>query len=124
MKRFFNWAKNKIVRLAKWIWHECKDWKTFVLFVGVCFVVGIPVWLGYILSIVFHWAWASAVANAMLIFWNVVPGTPFFVVCLSITLGIKKIWEKGAQKEKAKGISEMSKDLEDFVENADEEKDN
>ena len=98
MKRLFNWAINKIKNFIKWLWQECRDWRTLVLFVCVCIAMGTPVWLCYIFSLIFGWEWAAAVAGAMLIFWNVVPGTPFFVICLSITLGLKKIWEKRAKK--------------------------
>lgn len=124
MKRFFNWAKNKIVNFIKWLWRECKDWRTFVLLVVVCIVVGAPVWISGLLGIIFNWAWAWAVFAALLAFWWL-PGVPYFALCVAVTLAIKRFFEKKtAKKAKAKGIAEISKDLEDFVENADEEKDN
>jgi len=125
MKRFFNWAKNKIVNFIKWLWRECKDWRTFVLLVIVCIVVGAPVWISGLLGILFNWAWAWAVFAALLAFWWL-PGVPYFALCVAVTLAIKRFFEKkAAKKAKAKGIAEISKDLEDFVENADEEeKDN
>ncbi len=125
MKRFFNWAKNKIVNFIKWLWRECKDWRTFVLLVIVCIVVGAPVWICGLLGILFNWAWAWAVFAALLAFWWM-PGVPYFALCVAITLAIKRFFErKTAKKAKARGISEISKDLEEFVENADEEeKDN
>lgn len=125
MKRFFNWAKNKIVNFIKWLWRECKDWRTFVLLAIVCIVVGAPVWICGLLGILFNWAWAWAVFAALLAFWWM-PGVPYFALCVAITLAIKRFFErKTAKKAKARGISEISKDLEEFVENADEEeKDN
>lgn len=121
MKRFFNWAKNKIVNFIKWLWRECKDWRTFVLLVIVCIVVGAPVWISGLLGILFNWAWAWAVFAALLAFWWL-PGVPYFALCVAITLAIKRFFEKKtAKKAKARGISEISKDLEDFVENSDEE---
>ena len=97
MKRFFNWAKNKIVNFIKWLWQECKDWRTFVLLVIVCVVVGAPVWISGLLGILFNWAWAWAVFAALLAFWWL-PGVPYFALCIAITLAIKRFFEKRAEK--------------------------
>ncbi|MBR3686816.1 MAG: hypothetical protein IKL66_04975 [Clostridia bacterium] len=124
MKRFFNWAKNKIVNFIKWLWRECKDWRTFVLLVIVCIVVGAPVWISGLLGILFNWTWAWAVFAALLAFWWM-PGVPYFALCVAITLAIKRFFEKKtAKKAKAKSICEISKDLEEIAEDSDtEEKD-
>ena len=90
MKRFFNWIKNKIVDFLRWIWQECKDWRTLVLLLFVIIVVYSPVWVGYLLFFIFKWKWALVFATAGLAFW-VGPFSPFFVLCVSITLGIKKL---------------------------------
>ncbi|MBE6684294.1 MAG: hypothetical protein E7592_01425 [Ruminococcaceae bacterium] len=124
MKRFFNWAKNKIVNFVKWLWQECKDWRTFILLVIVCIVVGAPVWISGLLGILFNWTWAWAVFAALLAFWWL-PGVPYFALCVAVTLAIKRFFEKKtAKKAKAKGIAEISKDLEEIVENTDAEEDN
>ncbi|MBQ3013085.1 MAG: hypothetical protein IJD74_06055 [Clostridia bacterium] len=124
MKRFFNWAKNKIVNFIKWLWRECKDWRTFVLLVIVCIVVGAPVWISGLLGILFNWAWAWAVFAALLAFWWL-PGVPYFALCVAVTLAIKRFFEKKAAKEaKAKGIAEISKDLEEISEDTGAKEDN
>lgn len=124
MKRFFNWAKNKIVNFIKWLWRECKDWRTFVLLVIVCIVVGAPVWISGLLGILFNWAWAWAVFAALLAFWWL-PGVPYFALCVAVTLAIKRFFEKKAAKEaKAKGIAEISKDLEEISEGTGAKEDN
>ena len=124
MKRFFNWAKNKIVNFIKWLWRECKDWRTFVLLVIVCIVVGAPVWISGLLGILFNWAWAWAVFAALLAFWWL-PGVPYFALCVSVTLAIKRFFEKkAAKKAKAKGIAELSKDLEEISEDTGAKEDN
>lgn len=125
MKRFFNWAKNKIVNFIKWLWRECKDWRTFVLLVIVCIVVGAPVWISGLLGILFNWTWAWAVFAALLAFWWL-PGVPYFALCVAVTLAIKRFFEKKtAKKAKTKSICEISKDLEEIAEDSDtEEKDN
>ncbi len=124
MKRFFNWAKNKIVNFIKWLWRECKDWRTFVLLVIVCIVVGAPVWISGLLGILFNWAWAWAVFAALLAFWWL-PGVPYFALCVAVTLAIKRFFEKkAAKKAKAKGIAEISKDLEEISEGTGAKEDN
>jgi len=125
MKRFFNWAKNKIVNFIKWLWQECKDWRTFVLLAIVCIVVGAPVWISGLLGILFKWTWAWAVFFALLAFWWM-PGVPYFALCIAITLAIKRFFEKKTSKKtKAKGIAEIAKEFDEIVENSDvEEKDN
>ncbi|MBR4032897.1 MAG: hypothetical protein IKJ07_09220 [Clostridia bacterium] len=124
MKRFFNWAKNKIVNFIKWLWRECKDWRTFVLLVIVCIVVGAPVWISGLLGILFNWAWAWAVFAALLAFWWL-PGVPYFALCVAVTLAIKRFFEKkAAKKAKIKGIAELSKDLEKISEDTGAKEDN
>ena len=107
MKRLFNWAKKKIIDFLKWIWQECKDWRTFVLLVIVCIVIGLPVWGGYVLYFITHWEWALIVATALLAFWWL-PGAPYFAVCVAVTLAIKRFFER--RKEK---LLEMIEDIKD-----------
>ncbi len=103
MKRLFNWAKKKIIDFVKWLWQECKDWRTFVLLVIVCVVIGSPVWICGLLGIIFDWAWAWWVFFGLLAFWWL-PGMPYFAVCLAVTLTLKRFWEK--RKEKLKKLLE------------------
>ena len=98
MKKIFNWIKNKIVNFLRWIWQECKDWRTLVLLLFVIIIVYSPVWVGYLLFFIFKWQWALVLATACLAFW-VGPFSPFFVLCVSITLGIKKIFSKIKRKK-------------------------
>lgn len=93
VKKIFNRTKEKTKNFFKWIWHECKDKRTIALLILVITIVYSPVWLGYILHWVFGWSWAGIVATAMLAFWAG-PFSPFFVLCISITLGIKRLFEK------------------------------
>ena len=107
MKRLFNWAKKKIIDFLKWIWQECKDWRTFVLLVIVCIVIGFPVWGGYLLYFITGWEWALIVATALLAFWWL-PGAPYFAVCVAVTLAIKRFFER--RKEK---LLELIEDIKD-----------
>lgn len=81
--------KNKVKNFFKWIWNECKDWHTIVILLCVAVVVYFPVWGCYLLYALLGWTWCSVVASACLVFWAG-PFTPFFPLCIAITLSIKK----------------------------------
>ena len=89
----FEKLKNKFINFCKWVWSECKDWHTLVLFAIVVVLMYAPVWLGYILYFVFKSKWAMGVASAYLLFWAG-PFTPYFPLCIAITLSLKKLIEK------------------------------
>lgn len=109
MKKLFLWAKEKIVEFLKWLWAECKDWHTIVLFVVVALAVSFPIWMGYIIFFIFRWDWALWVATGLWAFW-LLPGAPFFTVTLVVTLAIKKIFEKKQEKLQAqeRGLEEAN----------------
>ena len=85
----------------QWLKKECKDWRTFVVLLVVCIILSLPIWLGYLLGFIFHWEWAFWVSTALWGFW-LLPGAPFLAVAASLTLSIKKIWEKKEEKDKNK----------------------
>lgn len=82
--------KVKFIGFCHWIWQECKDVKTFLLLLLVIAAVYSPVWGGYLLHALFGWKWASVMASACLVFWAG-PFTPFFPICVGITLSIKRL---------------------------------
>ena len=92
--------KDKFVRFCRWIWQECKDTKTLLLLLLVIAVVYSPVWGGYLLYAIFGWEWASVMASACLVFWAG-PFTPFFPICIGITLAIKRRSERCAEQQEA-----------------------
>lgn len=77
---------------------ELKDWRTILIFFIVVAVVGCEVWIPYILFIITNNPIYMAIASGGLIFWNVVPFTPFLPICLAITLAIKKLINKIKQR--------------------------
>ena len=95
--------KDKVIRFCRWIWQECKDIKTLLLFLLVIAVVYSPVWGGYLLYGIFGWKWASVVASACLVFWAG-PFTPFFPICIGITLSVKRWAEKHAERRAASNV--------------------
>lgn len=84
---------NKAKKFIKYVWQECKDWRTFLILLIVMAVVYSPVWFCYLLYGLFGIKWCLAVATACLAFWAG-PFTPFFPICLAITCGIKRIIAK------------------------------
>ena len=87
--KFINSAK----KFLTWVWTECKDWHTIALLGIVCVMLGLPVWGGYLLGLIFKWEWAYVVATVVWGFW-MLPGAPFFAISVSITLAIKKLYER------------------------------
>lgn len=80
----------KVKSFLYWIWQQCKDWRTVALLAGVSAVAYSPVWGGFLLRAIFGWKWAGIMATAVMLFWAG-PMTPFFPLCVAITLAIKKI---------------------------------
>ena len=105
---FIRWMKLKLKKLWRYIKSEITDVKTFIIFAIVVAVVYSPVWLCYILYFVFKWKWCFVVASSCLAFWAG-PFTPFFPLCIAITLGIKKIMRKVFQKKAEKLAAENVK---------------
>ena len=99
MKKLVQKIWKKTVDFFKWLWLQIKDWRTFVLFVAVCAVISCEVWIPYIIAMITGDNWWWAVGSACWAFW-LGPFTPFIPLCLTITLGIKKIIEKGQKKWK------------------------
>ncbi|WP_290912412.1 hypothetical protein [Eubacterium sp.] len=89
----------KFKKFCKWVWSECKDWHTVVLFIIVVVVMYTPVWGGYLIHLILKKSWGSVMATAYLAFWAG-PFTPYFPLCIAITLGIKKLIEKIKSKRK------------------------
>lgn len=89
MKKLVDKLIKKCKDFILWIWSECKDWRTVLLLGIVIVAVYSPVWVCYLLYFIFKWKWSFIVATAILAFWAG-PFSPFFVICVSITLAIKR----------------------------------
>lgn len=91
-------------KLFKYLIDNLKDWKTFLIFVVVCIVVGSEVWVSYLIALIVGLKTPlgitlSSFATACVIFWNL-PFTPFLLICFSITMAIKGIWNKIKNKKR------------------------
>ena len=97
-KRFWNWVWYLIAFPWVWIITNIRDWRTAVIFVTVFLVLSIEVWLPYLLALIF-WSNETArntfigVGSACWLFWAG-PGTPFLLICIFVTIGVKGIFNK------------------------------
>lgn len=89
----------RIGRFFSLVWSECRDWRTVVLLAFVGALLCAPVWGGYLLAFLFGWKWTAVAATAVLAFWAG-PFTPFFLLCIAITLFLKKLWRHAKEAQK------------------------
>ena len=87
----------KTKKFFKWIWQECKDWRTLVIFCIVWVILMTPFFLGYILFFITKNSWHLTYSNAWILFWAG-PFTPTIPLCIAITFGIKKLIKKFKNK--------------------------
>ena len=93
VKAFFKKLWDKFKKLIKWVWTQLKDRTNLVIFI-ICFIVlSSEVWLTYILGIIFHNGWLIGVGTVCWAFW-LGPFTPFLPICIALTLGVRKIYDK------------------------------
>lgn len=95
---FFKKILNKIKKFIKWVWQECKDWRTLVIFCIVWVILMAPFFVGYILYFVTKNAWHLTYSNAWILFWAG-PFTPTIPLCLVITFAIKRLFDKLKNKK-------------------------
>lgn len=82
------WSWNKLITLFKYIWNECKDWHTLLLLLIICIIFYFPVWGFIILGFITKNKWFYGIATA--VFWAYVGPVPYWPICITITLAIKK----------------------------------
>lgn len=95
------WLWNKIVSVWKWIWRQLKDWHNLVIFVIVFLVVSCEVWVPYLTGAITGDGYWFAIGSACWAFW-LAPFTPFLPLCIAITLGIRKLWDKIKERRHGK----------------------
>lgn len=93
--------KQKIINFFKWIWTEIKDWHNIIIllivapvFFALCVL---PVTVGlFFVDYKIHIITACSIVTA---FW-VGPFTPFWPICIAITLTLRKIIDKFIKPKK------------------------
>lgn len=97
-KRFWEWVLYFCVFPFKWIWVNIRDWRTALIFIFVALIVSSEVWVPYLIAVI---CWSNepvrismlSVGSACWLFW-LGPGTPFLVICIGLTIGIKLLINK------------------------------
>lgn len=112
MKNFFCRVGKKIKDFFAWLWEQIKDWRTLIIFIIVVLIMYFPAYGFYILSLIFKNAWLAGAATLYLTFWAG-PFTPFFPLCVVITLAIKKLFLK-LKKPKKEKVATESEDHENL----------
>ena len=98
IKRFFKriwfWISFPFV----WIFYNIRDWRTDIIFSLVFVILYSEVWCPYLIGFI---CWENeslrhtmfGIGSACWLFWAG-PGTPFLVICITITIGIKALFDK------------------------------
>ena len=111
MRKFWKmvwwWFKTPFV----WIKDNIKDWRTLIIFAIVLIVMSSSVWLPLLFGIITGNGWFYGIASAVFIWWQL-PGSPFIMICIGITIGIKALFNKirGKHENKNKQIEEIGKE--------------
>ena len=110
-KRFWAWVWYLFTFSFVWVFYNIRDWRTFVIYVIVNIIVSCEIWVPYLIATI---CWNNetlrnsmiSAGTAGILFWNVVPFTPYIGICIFLTIAIKslfnKIREKRAQKKEKK----------------------
>ncbi len=111
-KRFWKWCWFYMTFPFIWIWINIRDYRTAIIFVIVFIIVSSEVWVPYLIGAIFWNNEALRISmfsfgSACWLFW-LGPGTPFLVVCISLTIAVKGIFNKiKARKNKNKEIDKI-----------------
>lgn len=83
-----------------------------IIFIIVLVVMYSPTWVGYLIYFISKNPYHLIYANAYALFWAG-PFTPFFPLCLAITFGIRKIWDRIFKNKQKKTSQETIKRAEE-----------
>ena len=97
-KRFWKWVWYLIAFPWVWVFYNIRDWRTAIIFVITFVVLSSEVWVPYLLGLIFNNNWLIGVGTACWLFW-LGPGTPFMVICIIVTIGVKTLWNKITKKK-------------------------
>ena len=109
--RFWKWVWYFISFPFKWLWLNIRDWRTVLIFAIVVLVVSCEVWIPYMIALI---TWGSTLSKVMLgvgstcwLVW-LGPGTPFLIICIGITMGIKALFNKIEEKKNGRRNKEKN----------------
>lgn len=102
IKKFLKRCKYLAWFPFKRVWTNIRDWKTFLIFAIVFIIVSSEVWCPYLIGFI---SWENetlrntmfGIGSACRLFW-LGPGTPFMVIVIGLTIGIKILFNKIKEK--------------------------
>lgn len=109
MIHFFKWLKTKLVATFKWTWKQLKDKTNLVIYIIVNIVVSSEVWVPYLLALITGNKWWRGIGSACWAFW-IGPFTPFTAICIGITVGVRKVYDKLKERRKKRKKKELKDD--------------
>lgn len=107
-KRFWKWILYFLIFPWKWAFINIRDWRTAIIFLIVLAVYSGSVWGFYLSALLVggkstelgSWLWG--VGTAIWAWWLSPAGSPFILLCVCTTIGIKALFNK-IKKLKKKG---------------------
>lgn len=97
----FKWLKQKLVATFKWTWNQLKDKTNLIIYIIVNIFVSSEVWVPYLLAVITGNKWWWGIGSACWAFW-IGPFTPFTAICIGITVGVRKVYDKLKKRRKKK----------------------
>lgn len=107
-KRFWKWVGYFVAFPFVWAFANLKDWRTIVIFAIVAVVLAGSVWIFYLAGIMCGGTntdtgkWLIGIGSAVWVWWLSPAGSPYILLCVSITIGIKAIFNRFKQRKKDK----------------------
>ena len=75
------------------LFNSLKDKTNIIIFIIVFLVLSSEVWVMYLLYFITNNAWFLWIGSACWAFW-LAPFTPFLPLCIAITFGVRKLYNK------------------------------
>ena len=93
--------KIKIINFFRWVWIQIKDTKNLLILAVVLLIMTSPIWVCGTLGLITNRPVLTGIAATYLAFW-LGPATPFWPLCIAITLLIRKIINNINEKKNTK----------------------
>ena len=112
-KRFCKWCWFCFSFPWVWLWENLRDWQTWLLFLIVLAIYSGSVWGFYLAALLCGWTateagkWLIGVGSSVWAWWLSPIGSPFIILCVSTTIGLKALINKikdGIHKRKLKKV--------------------
>ena len=91
------------------LFNSLKDKTNIIIFIIVFLVLSSEVWVMYLLYFITKNAWFLGIGSACWAFW-LAPFTPFLPLCIAITFGVRKLYNK-LTKRSVKKVSKPNNDV-------------